>query len=151
MALRIIIHVLLPVTVGGAIYLFCRQGLQVHFLLQRYMGTTLYLGDSTISAALDNHLFHWGIKSLPAGLWTYSLLYAIGVIWKGGSKHGRIGWMSLTFITVTSMELGQLVGLIPGYFDIVDLATILVLSFIAIYQTQKGGAKCKETSSRLSY
>jgi hypothetical protein len=78
----------------------------------------LRLGVSVNPATLP----HWFIYSLPDGLWVYALTAFMAQIWRESAKTWpRLFWMSLGLVIGAGSELGQLAGVVPGAFDVLDL------------------------------
>lgn len=76
------------------------------------------------------------LYSLPDGLWLFSYISLMLYLWKNEVKYENLFWLfSVPIISIMS-ELGQIIKIVPGTFDITDLAMYLsgtLLPFL-IYQ-----------------
>lgn len=69
---------------------------------------------------LDN-LPNWFLYSLPDGLWLFSYLCVLLVIWDNRISKQNIQWFLLVPLLAMFSEIGQIFGIVPGTFDIIDL------------------------------
>lgn len=119
---KIFAHVFLPLLAGLSIYMFFRAqsliifdwfasaGLSGHVELLRVQSTTL-----------NDFIPGFVIFSLPDALWVYSLTSLMLIIWNGSGGTSRLIWISLGLVLGAGAEVGQLLGLVRGTFDAVDL------------------------------
>ena len=70
---------------------------------------------------LSDHLPNWFLYSLPDGLWLFSYLSVLLVVWDNAISKHNIYWLLLVPIVAIFSEIGQLVEIVPGTFDIFDL------------------------------
>ena len=117
----VIIHFIIPITLGTFIYLLFRpESLLVFQWLQ-----TLKLLDFVMIAReiidVYDKLPNWIVYSLPNGLWSYSFMFFMALIWKDSKNY--IKWFFILLVVGISLgsEFGQLTGLIPGTFCVVDV------------------------------
>ena len=63
----------------------------------------------------------WLLFSLPDGLWVFS--YVSLILWLWDNKLNGINsvWIFLIPFVAIASEFGQLIGIVPGTFDITDL------------------------------
>jgi len=66
----------------------------------------------------------WVVYSLPDGLWLFSYILLMGCIWNFNLKRSFYASFPLAFIAIGS-ELLQILGWVPGTFDVVDLLCYL--------------------------
>ena len=91
---------------------------------------------------LADFLPNWFLYSLPAGLWLFSYLSILLVVWNNKISKHNIHWLLLVPTIAIVSEIGQLFGIVPGTFDIFDLtfylgATILPLLIFTNSKTIK--------------
>ena len=63
--------------------------------------------------------------SLPQALWLLSGILYSHSIWRDVSTLSWLFWTALLVVTALVAELGQLVGIVPGRFDIWDLLSLV--------------------------
>lgn len=123
-------------TIGGIIYLGWRSGNLIMFQLLEKWGMSNLL-NSIRNISTDFSLFSWVKYSVPDGLWLFSYMFLIDIIWQ---NHKSILYYiflwSLPVVAIMS-ELLQYVAIVPGTFDIIDLVCyvsaviiFLILKFI---------------------
>lgn len=128
----LLLHGLLPVFIGGMIYIIWRS-------------TTLWMFDwfaalriTGLINALRMLAFPvpgWFIYSLPSGLWLYSFSFSLNYVWVDAKTPYRFFWLALAPVAAIGSELGQLAGFVPGTYDHADLGLYVValtLSFLAV-------------------
>lgn len=121
----------LPVIVGGLIYLTYRTGTLIMFGWFKKIGLK-----DTIEFLRSNQLLqsliipNWVKFSLPDALWLFSFTYVTLFIWDNTMNKQSIFWIFLApFIGIFS-EAGQLIGIIPGTFDKIDLILLLIAAIL---------------------
>ena len=134
------IHVLLPLFLGGVVYILWRDP---NLLMFRWFGAAglgpaidwLRVGTASAQTALP----HWFIYSLPDGLWVYALTALMMFVWHGvRSLPLKIFWLSLGLLIGAGSELAQLAGILPGAFDPIDLVVCLIAPAAALLLTPRG-------------
>lgn len=119
---------ILSLSLGGLIYLGWRSGNLVMFqLIEKWEADYL----KSVRDLCTNYLIDDWIKySMPDGLWLFSYMLLIEAIW---IKHKCISYhvflWCLPFVAIMS-ELLQLVAVVPGTFDIIDLSCYILAIFI---------------------
>jgi len=115
-------HVL-TLIIGGLIYILFRTDSLVMF---KWFATLSldkpieYLRDSTLP--FKDQLPDWFLFSLPDGLWIFSIISFILLIWGNNINKQNLVWIfTIPFIAIAS-EIGQLFSIVPGTFDAIDLA-----------------------------
>lgn len=121
----------LPVIVGGLIYLTYRTDTLIMFGWFKKIGLK-----DTIEFLRSNQLLqsliipNWVKFSLPDALWLFSFTYVTLFIWDNKMSKQSIFWIFLApFIGIFS-EAGQLIGIIPGTFDKIDLILLLIAAIL---------------------
>ena len=113
---------LLTLILGGLIYISFRTDSLVMFkwFAALSLDTPIeYLRETTMTV---NRLFpNWFLFSLPDGLWIFSYISLILLIWGNNINKRNLFWIFLIPFIAISSELGQLFNIIPGTFDPIDL------------------------------
>ena len=119
--------VILPILLGGSIYLFFRDRDNLLFyvidqIAPHYVIPQFRWFDGT-----------WTENSLPDGLWAYASTSWLLQAWKNTCL-----FTNLPFVFAFASEIGQWVSLIPGIFDPVDLWFYFLGYFLArLYTNEK--------------
>lgn len=117
-------HVCLPIILGAGIYTLWRSKRLLVFTWYRCLG----LGPLVISiregAASMRHLIPaFVLYSIPDALWVYSFTFLMYSVWFGCPKtNGRRFWIFLPLALAVGAEFGQLFRIVPGTFDLIDIA-----------------------------
>lgn len=124
---------IIPVIVGGLIYLTYRTD----SLLMFSWFEKVQLKGAVDWLRSNNHLQNFKIPawvkfSLPDALWLFSFTYMILLLWDFTINKQSIGWILLAPIVGLSSEVGQLIKIIPGTFDIVDLLLLLLAAILPL-------------------
>ena len=125
-------HVILPLLLGGLIYIAFRSKSLVLFR---------WFEELKISELTDlirfylfpfkNHMPNWVIYSLPDGLWTYSFVSSFIFIWNKDSNKWEY-WLLIPILISISYELLQYFIIFHDTFDILDFFICLVASVLSI-------------------
>src|SRR5690606_24761044 len=70
---------------------------------------------------LADKIPEWILFSLPDGLWIFSYVSLMLIIWQNSISLKNIFWILILPFLAISSELGQLFGVIIGTFDFMDL------------------------------
>ena len=88
----------------------------------------------------QNLLPSWIVNSLPGGLWAYSFIYTINLVWKE-KQGGYWLWILLSSIIIYLSEVLQYYKVVHGTFDVQDLIFlslgIAVSTLIISFKTKK--------------
>jgi hypothetical protein len=143
-----IIHCLIPLLVGGLLYVLFRSTTLRMFEWFSLIGFEDAIQSARTSAfEYKNYLPNWAYLSLPDGLWIYSFTSAILIYWHNDNKKTKF-WLLIPFTTGILIEILQGFKLFPGTFDYLDLTfSILGLSIskIIINHKFKQNDKQKQT------
>ncbi len=130
------LHVILPLIVGGLIYVTWRS---------KDLWMFSWFAESGLSSCIDawreifssyqNEIPEWVLYSLPDGLWVYSFSMYMGLLWRNASRVLSLYLMLLGPCLGFGGEIGQAIGLVPGIFDPVDLNLIILASIMALQRT----------------
>jgi len=126
-----ILITLLPLIFGGFIYLTYRIETLKMFRWFDNIGATDFINFLRTNEILQSiSLTQWIKFSLPDALWIFSFTYFMLTIWKFNITKSSAFWIFLAPTIGLFSEIGQLIGLIPGTFDLVDLIFIIVAMII---------------------
>jgi hypothetical protein len=88
----------------------------------------------------QNLLPRWIVNSLPDGLWAYSFIYTINLVWKE-KQGGYWLWILISSIIIYLSEVLQYYKVLHGTFDVQDLIFlslgIALSTFIISFKTKK--------------
>ena len=119
------LNVVLPLLIGGSIYL----GVRPQVLVMFEWGRAFHL-QHPIEAWRDflapvvPLLPVWVSNSLPNGLWSYALTAYMRLLWVGTSRFHYLALCLAVMSLAVLPEVGQACEFVPGTFDIVDLLCI---------------------------
>jgi hypothetical protein len=96
----------------------------INVILPLFFGSLIYLISTDISTTsfLKDHL--------ADGLWAYSLISAVLIIW---DRRMEIFWITVIFLLAILFELAQYLHLIPGTADIIDILVYITCFVIGIF------------------
>lgn len=135
-------QVVLPLVIGALIYVAWRRE---EVLL------VSWLPASTVHAARRG-LGGWAVPRLilasgADAAWGWSFGAALALVWRGRESRARTFWLVVGGAVAAYAEIGQLWGLPPGTFDIVDLIAIVGAYALAAFIVLRTGAS-RETAPR---
>ena len=113
---------LLTLVVGGLIYIAFRTDtlLMFKWFAAISLDTPIeYLREMTLTT--KKYLPEWFMFSLPDGLWIFSYITLILLIWKNKVTRHNVLWVFIIPLVAIFSEIGQLFRITPGTFDLVDL------------------------------
>lgn len=118
---------------GCTAYLACRKGTYAFDLVLQWLGIESWFAPIRHSAE-PSPLPDFIVYSLPGGLWALSYILIMDALWHKGTTLSRIILTSIVPILGVGSELMQLLHLLPGTFDPVDLISYALpyLIYIAI-------------------
>ena len=128
---------------GGFIYILFRQDSLKMFSWFESVNLSNSISELRLfTLPLSFHLPDWFLYSLPDGLWLFSYISLLLVIWSNVISKQNIHWVLLVPLIAIFSEIGQLIKLVPGTFDLVDLGfylsgTILPILIFANSKTNK--------------
>ncbi len=141
-----IIHVFLPLIIGGLIYISFRSLSLRMFNWFEMVGISEFTSFiRAIFNPLKVHIPSWTYFSLPDGLWVYSFSSAYLILWSSQFKKGKY-WLLIPLLFGAIIELAQGLKIFPGTFDILDftfciiaftLSIIIIKPKIQKYEKQK--------------
>jgi len=135
----LLVHVALPLLLGGLIYLCWRDsGLLMFKWFRALDGESLIISLRQLTAPARPFLPSWLVYSLPDGLWVYALTAFMGHVWLG-SRSSVLKFVCLAAGPVlgAGSELGQLAHLVPGSFDWADLGFYIFAAAFAFFAASR--------------
>jgi hypothetical protein len=118
-----------PLFLGGLIYLLFRDNnILFYFWLEKInINYSFYKSIIVPQNIIQSYI----IFSLPNGLWLLSGILFLNIIWKNKMNNFYIYTSVLVFFALF-FEIAQLLDIINGTFDIIDIMTIISFSIIGI-------------------
>lgn len=133
-------YVVLPLAVGGIVYILWRAETLRWFSWASSIGLGPFLRQlRAIASPARATIPSWVVYSLPGGLWLFATTNAIRFVWGNDQSSWRGIWLSAAFTLGVGSEFAQAVALIPGRFDPVDLALYLTGFLVACLCPLPGG------------
>ena len=115
-----LIHVILPLFIGGLIYWAARP-------------SSLAFSQDIMPLIDAKYVPNWVLFNLPDGLWTYALMSFTLLLWRDTpSVFGAKFWIITAFLLGIALEFGQYLHLIKGTFDWLDVLTYLFFNCLSI-------------------
>ena len=139
--LEILINCIAPIILGVIIYLCFRPNtLNVFYWINSVGLAGLLTFVRSNLFVYQNLLPSWIVNSLPDGLWAYSFIYTINLVWKE-KQGGYWLWILLSSIIIYLSEVLQYYKVVHGTFDVQDLIFlslgIAVSTLIISFKTKK--------------
>jgi len=122
---KIILHGYLPLLIGSLIYILFRPYSLLMFRwfeVLKIDSIILFFRNSI--GIYKDFIPDIVIYSFPNGLWTYSLISNIILIWNNEKNYYMYFWIIIAVIISLGGEIGQAINVIPGTFDFLDLILI---------------------------
>jgi len=131
---KLLIGHIASLCIGSLIYILFRSThLRMFVWFERINISSVINNVRNFTSAYSDNLPTFILYSLPDGLWLFSYISLILYLWKNELKNENFFWVfSIPFISIFS-ELSQIIKIIPGTFDIIDLLMYLlgtILPFI---------------------
>ena len=117
--IKIVINVILPLTIGGFIYIYTRPN-SIYFLSWLQQIIPIF-DDFKIT------LPEWIIYNLPDGLWIFSFINLMLIIWNGQSNINNLIWYIIPIL------VGLILEIFYGTFDIIDVLFIILGGISSFY------------------
>lgn len=131
--------------IGSLIYILFRSSTLKMFIWYEKLGITNQISRMRAKTFLySNKLPDFLLYALPDGFWLFSYMSLILFLWKNELRRDNIFWVFILSIIAILSELGQLLKIIPGTFDIVDLLMYLLGTFLP-FMIYKKSIKIKIT------
>jgi hypothetical protein len=142
-ALRLLLHVAIPLALGGFIYLAWRADDLRVFAWARTCG----LGPAV--AVIRDRAAH-ALPMVPRfvrycasdGLWVYAVTSFMAEVWRCGERRPRRLWMAAAPVLALGWELAQLARIVPGTFDLADMLAY-ALGYLGACATFRGAWRAR--------
>jgi len=115
------LHFILPISIGTLIYLLFRPTHLTVFHWVERLGSYSLILKARVLFDIGYYMPEWFIYSLPNGLWAYSFMFFMSFIWGDAKSLSKTFFIVLVVVLTVGSELGQLLGLVPGTFCLVDM------------------------------
>lgn len=125
----------ISLVVGGFIYILFRSTDLLMFNMFNSMGLDMLILESRQYVA-DFELSSFWIYSLPDGLWLYSLLLLLYVIWRDQNSVGTLVMSFMVIATVIMTEVLQHFNILNGtgdLFDVLAYCFFSLLYYLTVY------------------
>ena len=130
---QIIIGHVFTLLLGGFIYILFRQDTLKMFSWFDNINLSTAISElRLLTAPFSGHFPNWFLYSLPDGLWLFSYLSVLLVVWDNVISKHNIHWLLLVPMVAIFSEIGQLFEIVPGTFDIFDLIFYLLGTVLPI-------------------
>lgn len=140
---RILLHIILPLGIGSLIYVLWRvQTLRVFVWFDALGVSPEVLHVRQWFKHYGETLPAWVLFSLPASLWMYSMVAWFQMALLQSDVRCRATWHSIALSLGVGTELGQLWGVVPGTFDLKDVAFYVAGWTAAILCTSEKEIPC---------
>lgn len=127
------IHVLIPIIVGGFLYILFRSENLLMFKWVKSIRLTDEISSiRNFTLEIKYWIPKWIYFSLPDAIWVYSFSSALILIWKPKSFKILLLTLSIPFILGSGIEILQLFKFFEGTFDTLDLFLCLLAQFLCI-------------------
>jgi hypothetical protein len=127
--LQYVLHVLVPLLVGGSIYIVWRaETLQMFrwFELAHLTGPLYTLRE--MYGGQSGWLPAWMLYSIPDAAWVYSFSMYFGLLWLDSNPRAAFSLAAAGPILGIGAEFGQALRIVPGTFDPADVLLLVVAS-----------------------
>jgi hypothetical protein len=116
-----ILHFILPISIGTLIYLLFRPTHLTVFHWAETLGFYSLILKARALIDISYYMPEWFVYSLPNGLWAYSFMFFMSFIWGDVKSLSKTFFIVLVVVLTVGSEPGQLLGLVPGIFCLVDM------------------------------
>lgn len=123
----VFVLIMLSLCMGTFIYISLRSH---DIFLNQWI--SLIFQQNVFPSSIHSFFPAWFLFSLPDGLWMFAFILSLLLIWNFKIDKESIPWISLAIFTGIFFEIGQLVNLIGGTYDLMDLTFILSASALPI-------------------
>jgi hypothetical protein len=130
-----ILHVVLPIFVGAAIYVSWRSPWLLVFTWIDTIGVAPVVADVRAAALpVRAQLPSWVLFSLPDALWVYAVTWSMALVWnrKLEATSARC-WVLAGGLLACSGEVGQALRIVPGTFDVGDVLCYVISANVALW------------------
>ena len=115
------IYFILPISSGTLIYLLFRPVNLTVFHWAETVGLYSFILKARDLFNIGGYMPEWFVYSLPNGLWAYSFMFFMSIIWGDAKSLSKAFFIVLVVALTVGSELGQLLSLVPGTFCLTDM------------------------------
>ena len=134
---QLILHILSLIT-GSLIYICFRANTLIMFnWFDKLMLTGAITAIREYSLPFRHKLPSWFIHSLPDGLWIFSYICFMLFVWGRKIDMNNLFWFTLLPMIAILSEIGQLFGIVPGTFDMIDIVFYVAGCFLPFVTFRK--------------
>jgi hypothetical protein len=127
-----LLHVVVPIAIGGLIYLAWRSPTLLMFRWLDLAGLSVQpLRNAVGSFAPDSPMIAF---SLPTALWAYAVVSFFCLVWYPLQGVFARAWIGIGCAVAIGSEVAQAVQFIPGTFERVDLLTVSAAVCVALWR-----------------
>lgn len=129
---------ILALSLGGLIYIVFRSENLLMFRWFNNLGLQELVSQLRFDYGQTN-IWNWVNYNMPACLWLFSYMFVMDALWNDGNNMIYQVFIYVLPVVAIMSEFLQLVNIIPGTFDILDLASyaISIILFITIKKLSK--------------
>jgi len=132
-------HVVAPVLIGAGIYVSWRSPSLLFFRWFELAGLWPVAEDiRSVLAGIRELLPKIVLFSAPDALWVYALTSVMLIIWHDRTNVRRAWWwVSAALVLTVLTEVGQMMGWVPGTFDVADLLLSIAAAVLAVVNIRR--------------
>ena len=121
------------IILGGMFYVLWRKQSLLMFSWFDAIGLKSIIASlRDIAGSCSPAIPEWLYLSLPNALWAFGGILLFYSIWKDSFAE-RMFWVLLFSTIAVGSEIGQLIGIVPGTYDTVDMELMLIFILLAIF------------------
>ena len=115
------VHVVVPLVIGTLTYATWRS---TDVRIVGWMSRIAPRGVAAMQGTGASRLPAVILGSLPDAAWAWAFGAALSLVWFGRAWREKAPWLAAGALLALCAEVGQAVGVVPGTFDVIDLAAI---------------------------
>lgn len=135
----IVVLTVLPLMIGGLIYLLWRPETLLMFVWADHLGVIDLVMLARVHAELY-YLPNWALYNLPNGTWAYAFTATMTYLWVETYGPKKLLYILMPFFLGVFFEIGQYLNVIPGTFCLGDIVAHLLgatLGYLLINLAQR--------------
>ena len=138
---QILFHVLIPMIIGGFIYIIFREKNLLMFNWFDSLGFREIIDFLRFHISEKYYIPNWLLYNYPDAIWIYSFVSLMLIIWNGVKSNIKFAWLTIAPILGISAEIGQYINIIPGTYDQFDLLFCFLGSLLPFILIKKNNKK----------
>ena len=145
MKTQIVLGPLFALLFGSFIYISFRQDTLILFDWLREIGVFEFAaGYRHYTLPFAENIPNWILYSLPDGIWLFSYVSFVLIIWDNQISKQSFLWIFVVPILAICSEIGQLLNFVPGTFDLYDIYSYFFFFISALFIFVKKNIKTYE-------